>query len=209
MIEIQNISEVVDHIDGLQAVIFDLDDTLYPEKEYVRSGYHEVAKLLPMISDAEEKLWNAFESRLNAIDTVLHEAGVYNELLKKDCLNAYRAQSCPDIHLYPGVKVMLNNLRRQDIKLGIITDGRPEGQHAKISTLGLENVIDKIIVTDELGGVEFRKPCEKAFTLMQETFRIPFEQMAYVGDNTKKDFIASEKLGMRSIWLKNVEGLYN
>ncbi len=44
MIQINKITEVQNYLDGLEAVIFDLDDTLYGEKEYVRSGYREVAK---------------------------------------------------------------------------------------------------------------------------------------------------------------------
>lgn len=58
MIQISEITEVQNYLDGLEAVIFDLDDTLYSEKEYVRSGYREVAKVLPQIQNAEEKLWS-------------------------------------------------------------------------------------------------------------------------------------------------------
>lgn len=38
MIEIDKITDVSNYIDDLKAVVFDLDDTLYSEKEYVRSG---------------------------------------------------------------------------------------------------------------------------------------------------------------------------
>lgn len=207
MIEINKITDVMNHIDGLKAVIFDLDDTLYSEKEYVKSGYHEVAKLLPMITDAEKKLWSAFEHHQYAIDTVLNGANVYSEDLKQKCLNAYRFQANPDIHLYDGVGDMLSELKKHLI-LGIITDGRPEGQHAKIKALELHNKVDEIIITDEFGGVKYRKPCEKAFVSMHEKLNVPYEKMAYVGDNIKKDFIAPEKLGMRSIWFKNKDGLY-
>lgn len=208
MIEINKVTDVMNHIDGLKAVIFDLDDTLYSEKEYIKSGYHEVAKLLPMIPSAEEKLWSAFEHHQYAIDTVLNGANVYSEDLKHKCLNAYRFQAHPDIYLYDGVEDMLSELKKQSLKIGIITDGRPEGQHAKILDLGLQNKVDEIIITDELGGVKYRKPCEKAFVSMHEKLNVPYEKMAYVGDNISKDFIAPENLGMRSIWFRNRDGLY-
>ena len=48
MIEITEITEVMNYIEGLSAVVFDLDDTLYSEKEYVRSGYKAVAEIIPM-----------------------------------------------------------------------------------------------------------------------------------------------------------------
>ena len=103
---------------------------------------------------------------------------------------------------------MLEEFRNHGLKLGIITDGRPEGQRAKLQVLGLEPMVDEIIVTDEFGGPEFRKPNSKAFQVMREKLDVSYDEMCYVGDNTKKDFIAPEQLGMRSIWFKNSDGLY-
>ncbi len=208
MIEMQNVTEVMQHLDGLKAVIFDLDDTLYGEKEYVRSGYCAVARLLPQVEDAEQKLWDAFENKKSAIDEVLISEGIFTEELKKKCLETYRFHQ-PDIHLYRGVMEMLVALRKQRFLLGIITDGRTEGQRAKIKALGLEQYIDHIIITDELGGIEYRKPNEKAFVLMKEYFRMEYSAMCYVGDNIRKDFIAPDKLGIKSIWFRNTDGLYN
>lgn len=207
MIEIQSISEVLNHIDGLKAVIFDLDDTLYSEKAYVRSGYQTVARLLPQIENAEQKLWKAFEKGRSAIDEVLIDEGIYTEALKEECLKAYRFHE-PDIMLYEDVIPLFEHLKQRNIQIGIITDGRSEGQRAKIHALGLTKYVKHIIVTDELGGIEFRKPCEIAFQLMSEELSVPCREMCYVGDNIQKDFVAPEKLGMRSIWLRNKDGLY-
>ena len=131
MIKIGDILEVEKHIDGLRAVIFDLDDTLYSEKEYVRSGFAAVAEILPTINGAEQKLWLLLESGKPAIDYLLRSEGIYSDELKEECLNAYRTHT-PDIHLYDGVRNMLVRLRQKGYMLGIITDGRPDGQRAKI-----------------------------------------------------------------------------
>ncbi len=208
MIEITKVTDVMQHLDGLKVVIFDLDDTLYGEKEYVRSGYRAVGEILPQVADAEQKLVTAFENKKSAIDEVLISEGIYTEKLKQQCLKTYRHHQ-PDIHLYEGVAEMLTALRKREFLLGIITDGRPEGQSAKIKALGLENYIDHIIITDELGGIEYRKPNEKAFVLMKERFGVEYAEICYVGDNTKKDFVAPEKLGMKSIWFRNMDGLYS
>lgn len=207
MIEITSITEVSNHLQGLKAVIFDLDDTLYSEKEYVKSGYRAIAAVFPQVERMEEKLWQAFEQKKSAIDEVLRDEGIYTEVMKQKCLSIYRLQQ-PDIRFYEGAKELLVQLRTDGYKLGIITDGRPEGQRAKIKTLGLDELVDYIIVTDELGGVECRKPNKTAFLTMQKVFDVPFEEMCYVGDNIKKDFVAPEKLEMRSIWFRNSDGLY-
>lgn len=207
MIVISDILEVKKHVEGLKAVIFDLDDTLYSEKEYVRSGYHKIAAVIPQVDNAAEKLWTLFEEKKPAIDELLKQENILSEEVKQACLHAYRYQ-IPDIHLYEGVAEMIMEFKLQGLKIGIITDGRPEGQRAKLQVLGLEAVVDEIIVTDEFGGPEFRKPNQKAFMTMKERLDVDYTEMCYVGDNTKKDFIAPEQLGIRSIWFKNVEGLY-
>lgn len=207
MIEISNVLEVKDHIEGLKAVIFDLDDTLYSEKEYVKSGYHKIAEILPQVHNASEKLWELFESGKPAIDELLKQENIQSDEIKQRCLHTYRHQ-IPDIHLYDGVVEMLTEFREQGILLGIITDGRPEGQRAKLQVLGLEDLVDFIIVTDELGGAEYRKPNPLAFQVMKEKMNVDYREMCYAGDNTKKDFIAPQQLGMRCIHFINKDGLY-
>ncbi len=194
---ISNILEVEKLLGNVDAVIFDLDDTLYSEKEYVKSGYRKIAEWLGK-PEIEDQLWSAFQRGGKAMDEVLKEED------RAEALRIYRFQQ-PDIHLYSGVKELLERLKRNK-KVGIITDGRPEGQRAKLKALGI--VVHEVIITDELGGVEYRKPCTAAFEKMRQTFDVPFDKMIYIGDNIKKDFIAPEKLGMQWIWFNNSDGLY-
>ncbi|WP_297130917.1 HAD family hydrolase [uncultured Eubacterium sp.] len=201
MIEIANILEVEKNIADVEAVIFDLDDTLYSEKDYVRSGYKKISEYLqnPQI---ELDLWDSFVKGEKAIDVVFNKYGIIEK--KEIALSIYRNQK-PEIKLYDGVCEMISRIRKKK-KIGIITDGRPVSQYAKIAALGIE--ADKIVVTDELGGIEFRKPNKKAFVIMQECFEVPFEKMVYIGDNILKDFVAPTNLGMKSIYFRNVNGLY-
>lgn len=207
MIEIYNILELEKHIRGLKAVIFDLDDTLYSEREYVKSGFAAVAEVLSKVENAEQKLWSLFLDGKVAVDELLISEGIFSEQLKAECLKAYRNHT-PQISLYVGVKDMLIRLRESVYKIGIITDGRPQGQRAKVDALGLSELVDEIIVTDELGGEEYRKPCERAFCIMTERLGVSASECSYVGDNINKDFIAPINLGMRAILFKNREGLY-
>lgn len=189
----------------LKGVIFDLDDTLYSEKQYIKSGYRKIADFLGK-PDAAEKLWNYFFEGKPAIDAYLEEIGEEDKIA--DCLSVYRNQM-PDITLYPGVKDLVEELRHDGIKVGIITDGRSGGQSNKIEALGLNKLVDDIIITDELGGIQFRKPNDISFRIMQNRWEIPFEQMIYVGDNPEKDFQAPKQLGMRCLYFRNEDGLYS
>jgi HAD superfamily hydrolase (TIGR01549 family) len=186
----------------IKGVIFDLDDTLYSEKEYVKSGYKAVSNYLG--GEYEDKLWDFFEAGKPAIDELLKELGRENE--KAEVLKVYRSHK-PDIHLYPGVVEMIEELKAKRIKVGIITDGRPEGQRNKLEALGLD--VDDVIVTDELGGIQFRKPCDIAFRIMMARWRLNPADIVYVGDNPAKDFQAPQQLGMKSLWFKNADGVYS
>ena len=188
----------------VKGVIFDLDDTLYSEKEYVKSGYQAVAEYLGHEEYAEQ-LWKFFEEGRPAIDELLKKIGKTDK--KEDCLSVYRSH-IPLIHLYEGISELLAVLKSRGVKLGVITDGRPEGQKAKMQSLGLYKIFDDIIITDELGGSQFRKPCDIAFRILQMRWRLYPEEMVYIGDNFAKDFQAPRELGMKSIYFRNREGLY-
>ncbi|MBQ9520191.1 MAG: HAD family hydrolase [Acholeplasmatales bacterium] len=203
MITVKNLIDIKKYVNNLEVVVFDLDDTLYNEVEYVKSGFKEIASNYPNVDNMYEKLFEAFKNGKKAIDYVLCNEGMMNE--KDNCLKIYR-NHVPNISLSKDIISLLNDLKEK--KLGLITDGRPEGQRAKIIALGLEKYFKKIIITDELGGIEFRKPNEKAFVLMKESFNCSYDEMVYIGDNINKDFIAPEKLGMKTIFFNNKEGLY-
>jgi len=204
---ITNILAVEQLLEPYEGIIFDLDDTLYSEKDYVRSGYHQVAQALDGEKGIEERLWTLFEEGRAAIDELLKERGIYTEEKKNRLLAVYRNQ-VPKISLYQGLEDMLIRIKKAGKTVGMITDGRVEGQSAKIQALHLDKFFDHIIITDSLGGIEFRKPNERAFVLMKKKWEMSYEQMVYVGDNIKKDFVAPSKLGMGTIWFRNNDGLY-
>lgn len=208
---IHHLEQALEKCMQYEAVIFDLDDTLYAEKDYVKSGFQAVAAMLPELPDAEQKLWKAFEQGQSAIDRVLQQARLYSEERKQQCLRAYR-EHIPQIKLYDEARNLLEELKAAGKKIGIITDGRPGGQRNKIHQLGLEQYVQEIIITDELAGnsnpQHFRKPSAISFEIMKNRWQCAYEDMVYVGDNAAKDFTAPESLGMGTIWFQNVDGLY-
>lgn len=207
MIIINNILDVEKHIGDFDAIIFDLDDTLYSEKEYVRSGYREIAKYFQTIPQMEEKLWKYFLKGLKPINEILKEEGMFSEENLAKAIEIYRNHK-PDIHLYDGVIELLKKIKKTNKKIGMITDGRPEGQRAKLESLKIRPFFDEIIITDELGGVEYRKPNKVAFNLIVNKLDVSFDKAVYIGDNLRKDFVAPQELKMESIFFNNADGIY-
>ena len=187
---------------NIKGVIFDLDDTLYNEKDYVRSGFIAVSDYLQ--GNYVDRLWSFFVEGKPAIDELLKELGREKE--RDEAINVYRCHK-PVLRPLDGVIELIDKLKQKKIKVGIITDGRPNGQRNKIEALGLD--IDDIIITDELGGPQFRKPCDIAFRIMSTRWRMNPSDIVYVGDNATKDFQAPRQLGMKCVLFKNTDGIYN
>ena len=208
MQEIQSITEAGRFGASYRGFIFDLDDTLYNEKDYVRSGYHAVAVHFRQDASFEKMLWDAFLEGKSAFNHVLPEVGMGSEEMIREAVAVYREHD-PELSLAEDVRDMLLDLMKSH-KVGIITDGRPEGQKKKIRALGLDRIIEPedIVITDLLGGIEYRKPNPKAYQLLQQRWNTEYSEMVYIGDNPAKDFLAPEALGMGSIRLMNKEGLY-
>ena len=178
----------------MKAVVFDLDDTLISEHEFMMSGYRAVSKhleeLLPDIwQDIYERLIKlSEESPGNIFNRLLDTYHLYyDEDDIKELVTVYREHT-PEITFHEDVIPVLTALKARGIRTGIISDGIPLTQHNKIHACGGEAYFDSIIITDELGGTVFRKPDPRSFDLTAERFGIDISEMLYVGDNPEKDF---------------------
>lgn len=223
-VEIGRLTDVEPLAADKRAVVFDLDDTLYDERDYVRSGFAQIAAFLSELwvdrqgsglyskKAIEDRLYDAFESGEPAIDRLFEHCGCQDDALRARCLQIYR-EHVPDIALPQAHRDLLVRLRQSGRKLGIITDGRVDGQENKLEALGLKDLVDEYIVTDSLAGRAdvrlFRKPNPLAFHVIRERFGVSFEDMIYVGDNIRKDFQAPSSLGMTAVWYHNEHGIYS
>ena len=190
----------------VRAIVFDLDDTLYPEREYVQSGYRVVAAALAggewEPTRIYNLLWREFErgDRRRVFNTVLRQMGRVDSPEEITRLVELYRQHRPELTLDRDVRETLEILKSQ-YKLGVITDGFLPAQKWKVQALDLESFFDSICYTEELGR-ESWKPATKAFEMMSRTLQCEPQQCAYVADNPAKDFLAPNQLGWLSIQLQ-------
>ncbi len=191
----------------LKAVVFDIDDTLYLERDFVHSGFKAVADFL---SDKEEHLakkifefvWNSFKqgSRGNTFDLLFENfPSCFSNISVQDLVRIYREHS-PAIKVPEAMKELINSIKENNIFLGAISDGDYTSQTNKIAALGLKNLFDEIVLTDTWGK-EFWKPHSRAFEFLENRFGLNPDQILYIGDNPKKDFIAPNIRGWLTIRL--------
>lgn len=189
----------------ITTLVFDLDDTLYDEVEYCRSGFASVAEFLvdlPGMPTSErifERLWGQFTAgnRTRTFNTALDELGIaYNDNLIAELVKVYR-NHLPKITLPQDSRDVLDNLSSRYI-LALLTDGFLPAQKLKVQALRIEKYFKCIIYTEELGR-EFWKPSPAGFEKIVRTLNAKPENCVYVADNEEKDFIAPNKLGLLTI----------
>lgn len=176
----------------IKLIAFDLDDTIFPEYDFIMSGFDAVSKVMSKDFDIEQKeiasLLKSFfdHSSKNVFDKVLnyYNIEIFNENIEK-YVKIFREHE-PRIIPYPDVIKSLVKLKKT-YKLALITDGYAISQRNKIKVLGINELFDEIIVTDE-HGKSFWKPYPGSFEMLSEKTKVDCSSMAYVGDNPCKDF---------------------
>ena len=188
-----------------QTVVFDLDDTLYAERDYVLSGYGAVAEHLrddPAGSDElRQWLWERFLGGQSggAFDAlnVNFSLGL-GERRIVELVGVYRNHS-PHIAPRPGIPRLLEKLHRGG-RLGIVSDGFLPAQKLKLDALGIEGYFDAVIFTEALGR-ESWKPSPAGFEALCKELQLDADNCTYVADNPSKDFVAPNALGWQTIQL--------
>ncbi len=200
------------HINLAQTVVvFDLDDTLYLEADYVDSGVRHVCAQINLLYgiDCYEtiqalRLQNA---KLDWLSLVCELTGL-KPSVKETLLWMYRLHS-PDINLSENCSVSLEKIKSVALAVAVLTDGRSFTQRLKLASLGLSHY--PAYISEDYGR---EKPAPDRFQVIQKDF--PAEKYVYVADNVQKDFLGCKPLGWigigmrggdRSIYSQSMHGL--
>ncbi len=184
-------------------IVFDLDDTLYEEITYVRSGFKAVADYLSETYGVEEseKIYTEFvqaleeQGRGKIFDVVLSKYHLSNKTLIKKCLSVYRLHN-PKICLSIAGRACLE--RFKDYPKYLVTDGNKVVQTKKIKALKIDKYFRNIMPTHNY-GVKYSKPSTYCFHKILQWERANPKDLIYIGDNPKKDFVNLKKDGFRTI----------
>lgn len=186
----------------MKVIVFDLDDTLYDEYTYVKSGFLQVAAFLSMENhlNADEVfdwMWGRLQShgRGAIFDDVLKEFDCYSKKRVKQCLSVYR-NHLPQITLPQKTIECLNRL--QHYPMYIVTDGNKNVQHQKLVALGLYEKMKHCYVSHRY-GVKNAKPSPYCFLHIAQREKVEPKDIVYIGDNSRKDFVGIKPLAFKTI----------
>ena len=180
---------------------FDLDDTLYEEITYVKSGLSSVSNYLYKKYSIPKKDSMAFfnkelsKDRNKILDKTLKKFKIFSKKEVKKCLSIYRSHT-PKIKLHPQVNQVFRKFSEETIY--IITDGNKIVQKNKIEALGISKKVKSCIITSNY-GLKYSKPSPYCFLEICKKENIQPNELVYIGDNPNKDFVGIKKLGFKTI----------
>ncbi|MFS4417357.1 HAD family hydrolase [Maribacter sp. 2307ULW6-5] len=178
-------------VDEQTVVVFDLDDTLYNELDFLKSAYFEMASSLqkdkPLLLYAE--MFSRYRDGQNVFASLAEK---YHRPIAY-FVERYRAH-VPNIKPFDGVVPLFRDIREKRGKIAVVTDGRSSTQRNKLKALGIEPFIDALVVSEEIGS---EKPSKANFMKIEEL--LPGTSYLYVADNFKKDFLAPKAMGWKTI----------
>jgi len=192
----------------VNVIVFDMDDTLYDEINYVKSAFISVSEFFSKEYDINQtdffnKLLKELEEngRGKVFDEVFIEYGIYSKANIKKALNIYRTH-IPNIILRDDAKEILEYFKILKFPIYLVTDGNKIVQRKKVNALKLDDYCKKIMITHNY-GIKYSKPSTYCFEKIAFLENNNFEKIVYIGDNVNKDFVNIKKIGFKTIRFKN------
>ncbi len=199
-----------------EAVLFDLDDTLYPYppcNEAGKQGAYEAA--LDRGYDLDREAFDALyregrrETKRDTSGTAAsHGRALYfkhalreraGEPVPEDALalteaywSAYREAMAP----FPDAEATLTELREAGVRVGITTNLTTRIQLTKLRTLGLSDHVDALVTSEEAGR---EKPGSVMFTLSLARLNCTPDEAIFVGDNPAADMAGANAVGLETV----------
>ncbi len=173
-----------------KTIVFDLDDTLVKEVEYLKSAFRQIAKHCDALDDdLFAEMFQKYQSKDDVFGMLIKRYDVAKDELKSMYRNHF-----PDFGENKSLEI-LKKIKEQGHNIGLVTDGFSVTQRNKIQALGIEEILDLIVVSEEFGS---EKPSVANFEVFH---RFGTSEYFYISDNLAKDFIAPNALGWTTVCL--------
>ncbi|MCQ6557671.1 HAD family hydrolase [Paenibacillus mendelii] len=194
----------------IEAVIFDLDNTLVNRREAFKVFTERFIDQFIVIKDEIHRIEVMEHIRIADQDGYRKKRELYEEL--RSSLELKNRETSVDelltfwfdeffkcTLLMEGAKEVLDYLRMRKIKLGLITNGSIRSQYSKIDQVMIREYFDSILVSDE---VQVKKPDKRIFEMALNQLDAGARHTWYIGDHPINDIKGAREAGINAAWLK-------
>ena len=208
--------------DQIEAVLFDLDDTLVDARGSWRAGFAETIADLHASSPALQRLGSPtaiYDEHFRRYGEEAHRAAGFGEWQARFTIEAferlvaehlgpdaelverlhasYLAATPGQLAIFPDAEPLLERLRAR-YPLGLISNGPSELQRPKIDKFALDRHFEVVLVSGELG---VRKPDPAIFASALEALSVSPARAVFIGDNPTDDVAGACAFGLAAIWV--------
>lgn len=195
---------------NIKAAVFDLDHTLFDRYATIRAIKNTVFDNLKgyvkdgLTADGFAEILIALDKKyiIYEWDEVIKQLKICGALkeIPEDFYNlAIRPGFIKTAVPYPFTIPALRKIKEMSVKCGLITNGTSDIQRSKVKMLGLEELMDEIVVGGEVGK---NKPDPEPLKVFAEKIGFEPKNMLYIGDNPFNDVEGSRNAGYIPVWVK-------
>lgn len=195
----------------IKAALFDLDGTLLNRdesvKNFINMQYDRLDKLVGKIPKEQyikrfiELDKRGYVWKDKVYQQMVEEFGI-TEVTWEELLQDYICEFKYSCIPFPNLIKMLEELKRNNLKLGMITNGKGQFQMDNISALNIEKYFDVILVSEWEG---IKKPDPQIFNRALAQLKVLPNQSVFVGDHPENDVKAARNVGMIGIWKRDFQ----
>ena len=195
----------------IDTILFDLDGTIC---DYRRDGadildiaFEQVgvepcfslSDYIDRLDTLEYKASTFAARREQCFVSLAREAGLDTET-GQELVRVYATErDQTNVEFCPGGERALRSLK-EDHALGLVTNGGPDIQPAKLSALGIEDWFDTIVYAGyETAAKPDPEPFEHALTTLDSTS----DRSVHIGNSLAADVAGAQRAGLTSVWIDN------
>tara|TARA_B100001248_G_C27278909_1_gene406696 strand:+ start:122 stop:781 length:660 start_codon:yes stop_codon:yes gene_type:complete len=188
-----------------KAVVFDAYGTLFDVnsaaekcKDKIGSKWESFANFwrttqleytwLRSLMNRHKNFWKITEDSLNKSMKVFN----IDKSMKNELLNLYKILSP-----YPEVKGVLENLKKKNLKLAILSNGTPDLLNELVAINKLNNLFDDLFSVEE---VKVYKPHSRVYEIPLKKYNVQANEITFLSANTW-DVSGGGNYGYNSIWV--------
>ena len=198
---------------NIKAIIFDAYGTLFDVNSAAKkckgkigdkwegfANYWRTTQLeytwLRSLMNRHKDFWQVTEDSLDkSMQAFKIDSSMRNELL-----DLYKKLST-----FPEVKEVLNNLKKKDYKLAILSNGTPALLNELVTSNNLDNIFDDIFSIEEVGTY---KPDSKVYNLPIKKYQIKKDEIVFLSANTW-DVSGGGNYGYSAIWVNRNKNFFD
>jgi putative hydrolase of the HAD superfamily len=191
---------------NMKGIVFDLDETLVDRRGSLDS-YSQ--KLFSAFSESVVVPLDEFVAEFHRLDGngrvprdeffAALAAALFRNVPTHRIKEHFEATAWLQPRLFGGIVDVLQALRAEGWRVGIVTNGGVPAQTAKIENSGLSNLIDSHVISAAFGS---KKPAPEIFRHVIELLRIDPDQSWFVGDDPRADIWGAKQIGFQTCWVE-------